>query len=122
MLARRFLYLLLTVLALQLSWGVVTVDGGHETGRASQHFGHHSSKPDDGDRTSEAGDKSSKPASKALTHSHCASCAHATLSFDVPSIVASLPRSQRVSPLFVSSRYASYLSARPERPQWIFAA
>lgn len=122
MFARRFLYLLLTVLALQLSWGVVTVYCGHETGRASQHFGHHSSEPDDGDGTSEAGNKSSKPAIKALTHSHCASCAHATLSFGNHPIVATLPRPQRVSSLFVPSRYASYLSARPERPQWIFAA
>jgi hypothetical protein len=121
MAARRFIYLVLTILALQLSWSVVAAYCEHESGRAAQHFGHHSSDADAHKVAFDGKDQPSGSAKKASVHSHCSSCAHISLSFDaLPVAVAILEPARLVSPA-TSLHYSSLYSDRPERPQWISA-
>lgn len=115
------IYLVLTILALQLSWSVVAAYCQHETGRAAQHFGHHSSETDVHSLASKDGDKPSGPAKKSMVHSHCSSCSHATLSFDSLPVAVAILAPARLAPPTVPLLYSSSYSARPERPQWISA-
>lgn len=121
MAARRFIYLVLTILALQLSWSVVAAYCEHESGRAAQHFGHHSSE-DDGHKVGfDAQEEPSGSAKKATVHSHCSSCAHISLSIDALPVAVAILQPVRVAPPVTSLHYSSSYSARPERPNWISA-
>jgi ABC-type nickel/cobalt efflux system permease component RcnA len=118
--ARRLLFMLITLLALQFSWSVVAGYCAHETGRAAQHWGHH---PD----TNAADELASAPAEhpadtqKSTAHAHCASCAHGTLS--VPGMEIAAPaRVTEQAPESVDIILASHDTAPPERPQWRAAA
>ena len=121
MAARRFIYLVLTILALQLSWGAISAYCEHESGRAAQHFGHHSSDSDADKFAFNGKDKPSGTPKKTVMHSHCSSCAHAPLSFDALPATVAILKPVRVAPLSVSPHYSSSYSAPPERPQWISA-
>ena len=122
MTARRFIYLVLTILALQLSWSVVAAYCQHESGRAAQHFGHHSSEADSHKLASAEKDKPTGSNKKVAMHSHCASCAHATLSFEGLPVALVMIEPIRLAPPALQLQYSSLYSARPERPQWISAA
>ena len=121
MAARRFIYLVLTILALQLSWSVVAAYCQHESGRAAQHFGHHTSEAEGHKLAFDGKDKPSGPAKKTMMHSHCASCAHAPLSFDALPVALAIVEPVRLAPPATALHLASSYSARPERPQWISA-
>jgi hypothetical protein len=121
MAARRFIYLVLTILALQLSWSVVAAYCQHESGVAARHFGHHSSEMDAHKLASEDSGKPSGPAKKLAAHSHCSSCSHATLSFDSLPVAVAILVPARVAPPAIPLLYSSSYSARPERPRWISA-
>jgi hypothetical protein len=121
MAARRFIYLVLTILALQLSWSVIAAYCQHESGRAAQHFGHHSSETEAHKLAFDGKDKPSGLAKKVAMHSHCSSCAHATLSFDGLPVAVAIVEPIRVAPLALAPHYTSSYSAPPERPQWISA-
>lgn len=121
MAARRFIYLVLTILALQLSWSAVAAYCEHESGRAAQHFGHHSSEADVHKVAFDGKDQPSGSAKKATMHSHCSSCAHTSLSFSALPVAMAILEPVRLAPGVVSLYYSSSYSARPERPQWISA-
>ncbi len=118
--ARRFVYLVLTILMLQLSWSTVAEYCEHETGRAAQHLGHHSALEGSDQEAFAANDPPSKAKADSL-HSHCSSCAHTSLSFEgLPGALAVL-ESARFAPFPASFRFSSSYPAPPERPQWIAA-
>jgi len=121
MAARRLIYLVLTILALQLSWSAIAAYCQHETGRAAQHFGHHTSEAEGHKLAFDAKDKPSGAAKKTMMHSHCASCAHAPLSFDALPVALAILAPARQAPPTISPHLTSSYCARPERPQWISA-
>jgi hypothetical protein len=121
MAARRFIYLVLTILALQLSWSAVAAYCQHESGRAAQHFGHHTSEVDAHKVAFDGKDKPSGSAKKATMHSHCSSCAHGALSFDSLPVAVAFLQPVRLAPPSVSLHFSSSYSSRPEKPQWISA-
>ena len=121
MAARRFIYLVLTILALQFSWSVVAAYCEHESGRAAQHFGHHSSEADGHKVAFDGKDQPSGSAKKTTVHSHCSSCAHISLSFDALPVAVAVLEPVRLAPPPVSLHYSSSYSARPERPNWVSA-
>jgi len=110
---RRSLILLITLLALQFSWSVVAGYCTHETGRAAKHLGHH---PDTTASQDEPAD-----GAKNAGHSHCASCAHGTLSID-SFVGLTHPPIAEAPPVSTDVFLSPYYTAPPERPQWAAAA
>ena len=123
---RRFVYLVLTVIALQLSWTAVSAYCMHEAGTAARHFGHHQHADHDADHAADYGDVQAVKdptgaARKFAAHAHCASCSHAVLAIDL--CHASLhPLTIGMAPSGVLPYFSSVATAPPERPQWIAAA
>jgi hypothetical protein len=118
--AKRFLSMLALAFILQLSWGVVSAYCMHESGKASQHFGHHQHQHQGA--TAAGDDDNSPPAKKGAAHPDCASCSHSSLAVFAWSADFAQPLSsnhQLLAPL--SARPAPYLGL-PERPQWTAAA
>jgi len=117
---RRTLIMLITLLALQFSWSVVAVYCTHETGKAANHWGHH---PDTNPSDNVASVLKEKPtdAKKTSVHSHCASCAHGTLSLDSFEGI-SHPQIAEAAPVSTEIILSSFYTAPPERPQWAVAA
>lgn len=71
---KRILYMLIVTFTLQLSWGVASAYCMHETGKASQHFGHHQH---DHKSSNADGDAEKSPSLKKSTvHADCATCNH----------------------------------------------
>lgn len=118
--ARRTLYLLIALLALQFSWSMVAAYCTHETGSAANHWGHH---PHTNAFNEVASLLKEKPsgAKKTSTHSHCASCAHGALSIDSFESI-SHPLVTEAAPVSTEIILSSYPTAPPERPQWVAAA
>jgi hypothetical protein len=114
---KRFFYMLALAFALQMSAGVASAYCMHETGKASEHFGHHQHKHQDA-----AGDEdSSAPAKKAGPDPDCASCSHGTsVSPSWSSNISQhlLPAHQQLAQL--PSRPTPYFGL-PERPNWMVA-
>lgn len=117
---RRFVYMMLTIIALQLSWGVIAVYCQHESGRAAQHFGHHQH-ADTLDHSVVAAKDKSSAAKKATQHSHCSSCAHAPLSIDGLPEVALHPTAGSDAPISAIASLSSSYKTPPDRPQWYSA-
>lgn len=117
---RRFVYVMLTIIALQLSWTAISAYCMHETGVAAQHFGHHQHVDDGDDLPAGLKDKPGV-AKKFAAHAHCSSCSHAVLAIDVfqathhPVAANALPNS-------LIPQFTSVFSAPPERPQWAVVA
>ena len=117
---KRFIYMLAFAFAfaLQLSAGVASAYCMHESGQASQHFGHHQHKhaAADGD------DDGSTMVKKFGSDPDCASCSHGSLvmlswSSDVQSFVLSSHHQLAK----VTGWPTPYLGL-PERPNWNRAA
>ena len=117
---RRFIFVILAVITLQLSWTVISAYCTHETGVAAQHFGHHQHVEDGDDLPAGLKDKPGV-AKKFAAHAHCSSCSHAVLAIDVvqPAIH---PLVNRLAPASVMMHFTSIFSIPPERPQWIAVA
>ncbi|MES2318861.1 MAG: hypothetical protein V4631_15380 [Pseudomonadota bacterium] len=118
---KRFLRLLIVALTLQFAWGVASAYCGHESGTASQHFGHHAHQHQGAGGDDVDDDGGTTPSSKIGADSDCATCAHAPAgvgaSASTPIIVAVV--SHEFLPALIG-RPAPYLGA-PERPQWSIA-
>ncbi len=115
---KRFLYMLALAFALQMSAAVASAYCMHETGTASEHFGHHQHEH----QSAEGDEDGPKQAKKAGSDPDCASCSHG--SSVTPSWSSSA--GQRLLPSHVQvaqlpSRPTPYLGL-PERPNWMVAA
>ena len=117
---RRFLYLMMTVVALQFSWSVITSYCMHESGRGAQHFGHHQH---DEVANNDAGVTPEKPnlIKKTVAHTHCSVCAHGALSLDGMADSVFHPMLVSVAPMEDIVRLSSSYTPPPERPQWLAA-
>ncbi|GAB2841014.1 hypothetical protein GCM10027277_05000 [Pseudoduganella ginsengisoli] len=116
---RKFLFFMLTIVALQFSWMAVSVYCGHESGRAAQHFGHHQHSGHAGDVQSS---KSATLAKKLTPHTDCSSCSPAPLA---PATTDNaLVHGALMLPLqaMALSAPSSAYTPPPERPQWHNAA
>lgn len=114
----RFLYLLALAFVLQLSAGVASAYCLHETGAASEHFGHHQHEHESVDGDADG----SLPAQNTAQDPDCASCSHGSfVTFAAPSDIAPhlLPSHQQLTQL--SGQPTPYLGL-PERPNWKRAA
>ena len=120
---KKFIILLIVAFTLQLSWSVASAYCMHETGKTSQHFGHHPHQHQaekQADQPSNSAEKKSD--SKIAFHSDCASCAHSP-------VAAYSLQNELVKPLLVAYQAgtsnteptAPYLG-KPLRPKWMIAA
>jgi len=114
---RRFLFLLISIVAFQFIWNAASAYCGHETGKPAQHFGHHAHET--GAEESFSVSKSdSKLKTKSIPHMHCSLCVHGIAFLDEP------PAHLLCAVLLghVSSatdpRLPSIYQSPPERPQW----
>jgi hypothetical protein len=117
---KRFVYLFAIALILQLSWGVASAYCLHETGQASQHFGHHQHQHQASQDGSDGSNGSSPK--KAPVHPDCASCVHniaVVPSLALNALSGVLSTHEISAP--VLAQPAPFLGA-PERPQWFVAA
>lgn len=113
----RFLKLLAVALVLQLTWGVASAYCMHESGEASQHFGHHEHQH----QSSDVDDDEGSTSGKYKPHPDCASCTHAQLgifSLDVGTMPVSVIGHSAAPPPIAQ---LSPFLGMPERPQWIHA-
>jgi hypothetical protein len=118
--AKRFLYMIALAFVLQVSWGVASAYCMHESGQASEHFGHHQHQHHSANA---AGDEDNTPLQKkAATHPDCASCSHGALIAFAWSAEVVQPRlSNHALSAPLLDQPAPYLGM-PERPQWTAAA
>lgn len=116
---RRFVYSMLVVMALQLSWSVVAAYCMHETGRSANHLGHHAHNTSAEELSLVSKDPEPMSKKAATMHdAHCASIAHLALAAPetpaVPYVAHYLMRALDVTPVSPTSVVLS----PPERPQW----
>jgi hypothetical protein len=115
---KRFLIMIVVAFTLQLSWGVASAYCMHESGQASEHFGHHQHQ-----HQSAVGDDDNSPSpTKASVHPDCATCSHsasAVFAWSDKSPQSRLTDHQRSASF--DEHAAPYLKL-PERPQWTVAA
>ncbi len=115
---KRFLYLLVLAFALQMNAAVASVYCMHETGTASEHFGHHQHEH----QNIEGDDGGSTPTGNPGADPDCASCSHgssANLSWS--SNPGQRVHSSHDQLAQLPSRPTPYLGL-PERPNWAVAA
>lgn len=108
---RLVLLLLVVLLPLQFAWGAVTSYCEHETGAASQHFGHH--------EHVHKGTKSVDADGKAGFDNDCGTCqaagSAAIASAEASAAPLALPHFLTAEPVAWD---ASIPAEAPERPQW----
>lgn len=113
---RLCLILMLLVLPLQVSWAAVSSYCKHESGTASQHFGHHNHQ-----HKTKAAEKAPADASIQID-TDCAFCfgsAFGLITLLVTYASANVPK---VEPVFADTNFlASIRPDRPERPKWMRA-
>ena len=115
--ARRFLYVFLAMIAFQLSWNMLSAYCTHETGRAAMHFGHHEHHSTANELAVAVKDKQG-PTKKLVHDAHC--CAGAHMSLVAPdllesTIIAKSPERLASEPVLAPD--SAFLTP-PERPQW----
>ena len=121
LMVKRFLQMLIVALTLQLTWSVASAYCLHETGEASQHFGHHKHQHQSSNVSGENDDDSSAPGSLG-GDPDCASCSHSPANIVPfsPSLQVDLIESHD-NLLSRAGQPAPFIGA-PERPQWVVAA
>ena len=118
--AKRFLYMIALAFIFQLSWGVASAYCMHESGKASEHFGHHQHQHIPSG--SVVDDDATQISKKSSVHADCASCFHpsfGTMSWSADLILPLLVQHQRLS---LSDKPPEPYLRLPERPQWSNAA
>lgn len=115
--ARRTIYMMLMIVALQFSWSAVSAYCMHETGRAANHLGHHPHSAGSDDFASVLKDKPSL-AKKGSPHSHCSYCSHGVLSLDSLDATTTHPQLTGIAPMESIKSLSSSYTIPPERPQW----
>ncbi|OGV74141.1 MAG: hypothetical protein A3B82_04500 [Methylophilales bacterium RIFCSPHIGHO2_02_FULL_57_10] len=110
---RRFaLILFMCLFPLQVTWAAVADYCGHEEGKATQHFGHHT---DEHKLSYDADDDGTQTGKSGSLHDHC----HVSEFTGILNthMIAALPSMRVVTP-FVHPIYPSLLPDKPERPKW----
>lgn len=118
----RFIRFLAVALVLQLTWGVASAYCMHESGQASQHFGHHQHEHQPSAADTDTDDDGKSGAGKFKAHPDCASCTHGQIgvfSLDVGAVPSLPVRHEAVLGPFPQT---SPFLGMPERPQWNIAA
>jgi hypothetical protein len=115
--ARRTIYMMLMIVALQFSWSAVSAYCMHETGRAAHHLGHHPHSAASDDVASVLKDKPSL-AKKTSGHSHCSYCSHGVFALDGVEAAATHPQFAGIAPVESVKSLSSSYTIPPERPQW----
>ena len=119
---KRVIHILLVAFLFQMSWNVAAAYCMHESGRASEHFGHHSHTHEADD--SEPGKQHPKKSIKSGLHADCASCTHhhgAVVFPSAPDQPALVAADRGLSDLLSVALPTPFLG-QPERPQWHGAA
>ncbi|TQK01205.1 hypothetical protein FBX97_5730 [Herbaspirillum sp. SJZ107] len=119
---RHILYSLLVVIALQLSWSVVTVYCMHETGISANHLGHHEHNSSTEELSLAAKDGQSTVKKSAVHDAHCAS--YANLALAAPDSLEAPPITLTCANAAIGAIVppTSIFPSPPERPQWISLA
>lgn len=114
---RRFLHVLLALIAFQLSWNMLGAYCTHETGRAALHFGHHEHHASV-DELTLAAKGQPEPVKKPVHDAHC--CAGAHMSIAAPELLEAQTFLASVETRFPGTVLApsSAFLVPPERPQW----
>ncbi len=108
---RLFLLLLLCLLPLQISWGAVADYCGHESGKASQHFGHHA----DEHKASFGANDDGKQGNSSPGDDHC----HLSGFLGILGAFAPVTHEYaQPTPRESDGTYPSVAAYPPERPQW----
>jgi hypothetical protein len=111
---KRFFHLLALAFMLQMSAGLASAYCMHETGAASEHFGHHQHEH----QSAEVDQEAPTPAKKGGPDADCASCAHGTLVAPSPyTDTLQHPPAAHHEGALPPSPPAPYLG-QPERPNW----
>lgn len=112
---RIFIFAVLLLMSVQMSWAAVSSYCQHESGAAAQHFGHHEHEHD-------ASRDTSKVPSQFVIDDDCASCQLGSLGI-LPQPVGTLRFDVGLidTTRFTSSYLPSARSDRPERPKWMRA-
>lgn len=115
--ARRFVLILLAVMTFQFTWNVVSAYCMHESGRASNHFGHHQHNSSADELSLAAKDKS--PLSKKLT-AHDAHCAYVHIALAAPDLAESCFKMENASDAVATALVSpdSIVPSPPYRPKW----
>lgn len=108
---RALVFFLAVLLPLQFAWGAVTSYCEHETGAASQHFGHH--------QHVHKGDKLVDADGKPGLDNDCWTC-HSAATAAITSEAGDLLTPIAAHVLFIEdgARHVSPPLREPERPQW----
>ena len=117
---KRFSYMIALAFLFQMNWAVASAFCMHESGKASQHFGHHAHQHE-GESTA-TDEEQPVPAKKASYHPDCASCAHGTmLVFNWSGEFVHKLLTDHLLRTPLPTQPAPYLGL-PERPNWMSAA
>lgn len=114
---KKFLCLLVVVFTFQVSWAMASAYCMHESGQASQHFGHHQHQH----HASGAEEHSPTP-KKAAFHADCASCVHGSLAAYGSHAELVMPLPAGYLPAALPAALPAPYLGQPERPQWPVAA
>lgn len=119
---KKFVYMLIVAITLQLSWGVASAYCTHETGKTAQHFGHHDHEHQSTQESSKENSQKSKQSNSkfGVGDADCEYCHHTVSS---PNIIATnqlafiVPdASTRIE--FLSQPYQSHIPERLAKPNW----
>lgn len=114
--AKLFLSIIALAFIFQLSWGVASAYCMHETGKPSEHFGHHQHKHIP---SGSAIDEDATPTSKkSSVHVDCATCFHHSLANMSWSAELNQPLSVQHQRLSFPDKLPEPYLRLPERPQW----
>lgn len=114
---RRFLFLLISIVAFQFIWNAASAYCEHETGKPAQHFGHHAHEMD-ADESFSISKADPKPATKSIPHMHCSLCAHGIVFLDEPAVHAFGTLLLGYASVATDAGLPSTDKSPPERPQW----
>lgn len=118
---RIFAILLMALLPVQFTWAAVTSYCGHESGAASQHFGHHEHQHN-ADAVAKKVDGSSASKTLGSDDLDCAHCHGSCAGMTCPPASLTSPTLASQPAALAQSVVRSMVHSPPERPQWALLA
>lgn len=117
MIRRALLIFLMLLLPIQAAWAVAAGFCQHEQGATASHFGHHDHQHDEANGA-DVSDKYSSQVDRDCGYHHQASPHWLTTLHQLPEVFSNAHSLNPNTQLYLSEAIA----ARPERPNWHFAA